>query len=137
MPTPANDNIQTDAPVRLAAILPVAFPHGGMTVSGLRKEAARGRLTIMRIAGKDFTTLQSIEEMKAKCRVPANQPDYGCDRPAKTEQPHGSFSTAGSSTALAAALLIVKGLKEPSLSTSRGSSSPRRLKKEEMRQKSA
>ncbi len=68
----ANDNIQPEAPFRLADILPVAFPYGGMTVSGLRKEAARGRLTIMRMAGKDFTTLQAIEEMKEKCRVPAN-----------------------------------------------------------------
>ena len=137
MLSPANDNIQPDAPVRLAAILPVAFPHGGMTVSGLRKEAARGRLTIMRIAGKDFTTLQSIEEMKEKCRVPANRPDYGCDRPAKTEPLHGSSSTAANSTALAAALLIVKGLKEPSQNISRGSSSPRPQRKGGTHQKSA
>ena len=30
---------------------------GGMTVSGLRREAARGRLAIEVIAGKHFTTL--------------------------------------------------------------------------------
>lgn len=67
-----NDNIGPDEPVRLVAILRVAFPRGGMSVSGLRREAGRGRLVIMRIAGKDFTTLSSIEEMKQKCRVPAN-----------------------------------------------------------------
>jgi hypothetical protein len=30
-----------------------------------------------RIAGKDYTTLDAIEEMKEKCLVPANQPLWG------------------------------------------------------------
>ncbi|GAA4182694.1 excisionase [Shinella granuli] len=110
--TPANDNIQPDAPVRLADILPVAFPHGGMTVSGLRKEAARGRLVLMRIAGKDFTTMRSIEEMKEQCRVPANQPDCGSARPTRTERRSGSSSTGGSSSAQAAVSMIVQELRK-------------------------
>jgi hypothetical protein len=47
-----------------------------MTVSGLRREAARGRLCIERIAGKDFTTLQSIDDMRELCRVPAKALAY-------------------------------------------------------------
>jgi hypothetical protein len=105
-----NNNFAPDAPVRLVDILPAAFPYGGMTVSGLRREAVRGRLTIMRIAGKDFTTLAAIEEMKAKCLVPANQQGSGYGQPTKTEQPCGLSSTAGSNTALDAANMIVQRL---------------------------
>lgn len=60
-----------NAPLRLQDAIATAFPLGGMTVSGLRREAARGRLAIERIAGKDFTTLQAIDEMRELCRVPA------------------------------------------------------------------
>ena len=56
--------------MRLAQAVKVAFPHGGMSVSGLRKEAAKGRLVIERIAGKDFVTLAAIADMRAACRNP-------------------------------------------------------------------
>ena len=46
---------ELDAPLRLADAAALAFPHGGMTAAGLRKEAAKGRLAIFRIANKDFT----------------------------------------------------------------------------------
>jgi hypothetical protein len=62
--------ITPTTPLRLADALQIAFPNGGMTVSGLRLEAARGRLKLERIAGKDFTTLAAIEEMRALCVVP-------------------------------------------------------------------
>ena len=58
------------APMRLALAVEIAFPHGGMTVSGLRKEAAKGRLVIEHIAGKDFVTLAAIDDMRAACRNP-------------------------------------------------------------------
>jgi hypothetical protein len=64
----------------------------------------------MRIAGKDFTTLAAVQEMKLKCRVPANQQDYGLGQQAVTAKQHGSSSTAGSSTPLAAALMMVEKL---------------------------
>ncbi|MDL2409947.1 excisionase [Rhizobium calliandrae] len=135
LPTPANDNIQPDDPVRLAEIIPVAFPHGGMTVSGLRREAGRGRLVIMRIAGKDFTTLRSIEEMKQACRVPANQPGYGSAPGAKTVLPSGSFSTTESSSAQAAVRMIIAELKGPSPNTSPANSLQRRPGRTEQHQK--
>jgi hypothetical protein len=48
-------------PLRLKTAAEVAFPGGGMTASGLRHEAVRGRLVVERIAGKDYTTLQAID----------------------------------------------------------------------------
>jgi hypothetical protein len=45
-----------------------------MTVSGLRREIARGRLAVEIIAGKQFTTLSDIEEMRSQCRVRARVP---------------------------------------------------------------
>jgi hypothetical protein len=68
---PANDNFHPDHPLRLADAIKFGFPYGGMTVSGLRREAAKGRLNIEKIANKDFTTLRAIEEMRKLCRVKA------------------------------------------------------------------
>jgi hypothetical protein len=69
LPQPANDNILPDHPLRLEDAIKYGFPYGGMTVSGLRREAGRGRLVIERIANKDFTTLRNLEEMRKLCHV--------------------------------------------------------------------
>ena len=61
--------IEPTTPLRLAFAAEMAFPGGGMTASGLRREAERGRLVIERIAGKDYTTLAAIDEMRLLCRV--------------------------------------------------------------------
>jgi hypothetical protein len=53
--------IDLDAPLRLSKAAATAFPDGSMTKSGLRREAARGRLAIQRIAGKDYTTLRAMQ----------------------------------------------------------------------------
>jgi hypothetical protein len=50
-----------DAPLRL-----VIAGHNRLSGPGLRKEALRGRLAIERVAGKDYTTLNAIAEMR-KC----------------------------------------------------------------------
>jgi len=56
--------------LRLAVAAEMVFgKDGGMTASGLRKEARRGRLVIERIAGKDYTTLRAIADMRKLCRV--------------------------------------------------------------------
>ena len=47
-----------------------------MTVSGLRREAAKGRLVIEVIAGKHFTTLAAIARMRELCR---REPPEGAD----------------------------------------------------------
>jgi hypothetical protein len=80
LPKAANDNIDPNAPLRLAVAAEQAFPFGGMTPSGLRKERGRGRLTTWMIAGKEYTTLNAIEEMLEKCRLPNNLPVSGFDR---------------------------------------------------------
>ena len=54
----------------------MAFPDGSVTASGLRRERDRGKLTIERIAGKDFTTLAYIERMRELCRVEARAPNF-------------------------------------------------------------
>src|SRR6266853_1421425 len=58
-----------DRPLRLSLAARIAFPDGSITASGLRREAQRGRLVIERIAGKDYTTLAAIDEMRKLCRV--------------------------------------------------------------------
>ena len=77
--------IGPDTPLRLKTAVEVAFPLGGMTVSGLRREAKKGHLAIEEIAGKQFTTLRHIEEMREKCRVEAKGHDSGSSQPEKTE----------------------------------------------------
>jgi hypothetical protein len=61
-----------DAPLRLSIAAKLAFPDGSMTASGLRREAARGRLRLERIANKDFVTLAEIKRMRELCRVPSS-----------------------------------------------------------------
>src|SRR3954471_20791296 len=96
----APSSISKDAPTRLSVAAKLAFPDGSMTVSGLRREAGRGRLRIERIAGKDFTTLQNINDMRELCRVEQKEPDSGYVRKAMRpsgdlgERRAGSFSTA-------------------------------------------
>src|SRR5499433_3463067 len=72
---PPREDIGHDHPLRLAVAAALAFPDGSMTASGLRREAARGRLALERIAGKDYTTLANIERMRELCRVQAKAPD--------------------------------------------------------------
>src|SRR3981081_2057214 len=106
-PIAANDNIHLDDPLRLEDAIKFGFPHGGMTVSGLRREAARGRLVIEQIAHKDFTTLRAIEEMRKSCRVKNSLPVSGSVRRATIETQSGSSSTTESKLALAAARTVV------------------------------
>ena len=63
MHTPDRDQIGPDTPLRLEVAAAIAFPDGSMTVNSLRSEARNKRLTIERIAGKDFTTLANIDRM--------------------------------------------------------------------------
>jgi len=74
---------------------------GGMTVSGLRKEIGRKRLTVEVMAGKQFTTLAAIEEMRGLCRVQARDLDSGSGQSAAKmggllPRPSGSSKTGAS-----------------------------------------
>src|SRR4030081_476181 len=109
-----------DRPLRLAVVAKVAFPDGSMTASGLRRESQRGRLVIERIAGKDYTTLGAINEMRVRCRVEARDRASGSNRPdgarlaESSRAPSGSSGTAASSGALAQARAKLQRLKAPS-----------------------
>lgn len=70
-------NVSAHTPIRLSTAAMMAFPDGTMTASGLRREGARGRLIVERIAGKDYTTLEYIERMRTLCRVEAKGRDFG------------------------------------------------------------
>jgi hypothetical protein len=60
--------IDCDTPLRLEDAVKIAFPAGGITLSGLRREVARGTLQVEVIAGKHFTTLNDIKRMRELCR---------------------------------------------------------------------
>jgi hypothetical protein len=102
--------IGNDTPLRLAAAAKLAFPDGGMTATGLRREAKRDRLVVYRIAGKDFTTLGNIKRMRELCRVKQARRDSTCDRNGGTSPassltlPPGLSLIAVAKSELAAAL---------------------------------
>lgn len=78
---PTVDKIGPDTPLRLEIAAAVAFPDGSMTVRGLQKERDKGRLTVERIAGKDYTTLAAFDEMRRLCRFTPKQPLRAAERP--------------------------------------------------------
>lgn len=99
----ANDNIGPTTPLRLARAAALAFPDGSMTEKGLRREFNRGRLVVERIAGKDYTTLSAIEEMRFLCRLEKNLHGFGCDQHAASGAQRGSSFMNEGNIALAAA----------------------------------
>jgi hypothetical protein len=103
MKTAANDNIGPNTPLRLARAAELAFPDGSMSEKGLRREFNRGRLVVERIAGKDYTTLSAIEEMRILCRLEKNLHGFGSDQREASGAQRGSSFTNEGSIALAAA----------------------------------
>src|SRR3974390_2018741 len=96
--------ITPNTPLRLADAVKIAFPMGGMTVAGLRRERDRNRLVIEKIAGKEFTTLAHIERMRELRRGEEGEPDSSLRQPAATraetsptERPGSSEITVGMS----------------------------------------
>lgn len=77
---PITNDIDPDLPIGLAGIIPIIFPLGGMTPSGMCKEAVRGRLVMMGIAGKDFTTINAVKEMLLICTAPRPPSEPTVDR---------------------------------------------------------
>jgi hypothetical protein len=102
---PDLQHVSQDAPLRLAVAARLAFPDGSIGASRLRKEAATGRLTIERIAGKDFVTLAEIERMRTECRIQRKVSDSGSGPPEDGKKPPGSSGTDQSKFALDAALM--------------------------------
>jgi hypothetical protein len=115
--------ITPDTPLRLRDAVAIAFPYGGMTVSGLRREASRDRLQIEKIAGKQFVTLQAINEMRAKCRVEPKEPASICAS-ATDVRPFGLSSTERMKSAQVACQMTAEALKKRSPNTSPESIGP-------------
>src|SRR6476620_541022 len=83
---PSPEQVTPDTPLRLEIAATMAFPDGSMSAAGLRREAARGRLVIERIAGQDYTTLAEIERMRELCRLHPREPDFGSAGNAETRK---------------------------------------------------
>jgi hypothetical protein len=72
-----------------------AAQHFGFTVSTLRAEAGRGRLTIYKIGKRYYTTPNDIREMVSQCRVEQKAPAFTVTRRAvntSSEMAHASFA---------------------------------------------
>jgi hypothetical protein len=114
-----------DTPLRLKEAAAIAFPNGGVSEASLRREAAKGRLVIERIAGKDFVTLAAIAEMREKCRRGPKARGYISDQPNETnpapcESPRdGSSETETARLALDAARATAQRLRAGLPNTSR------------------
>jgi hypothetical protein len=89
--------ITLNTPLRLADAVKIAFPMGGMTVAGLRRERDRNRLVVEKIAGKEFTTLAHIERMRELCRAEAREPDFSLKPPAEMRTETSPTGQLGSS----------------------------------------
>src|ERR1700693_1074877 len=93
------------------------FFRGTISPSTLRAEARRGRLAVMRIGRRDFTTPAAIREMKEACRVQPKELGSISSLSVETRKalsstpPHGSFATDPLSAAQAAVLATAKRLK--------------------------
>jgi hypothetical protein len=115
IPAPEFNTIEPETPLRLDVAVKLGFPAGGMTVSGLRGEARRGRLRIEIIANKQFTTLAAIEEMRELCRVHQKELDCGSNPPStrtarSSAIQHGSSGTDHVKSARAALEKTANGL---------------------------
>ena len=108
MPDPKS--IGDDTLLRLGVGAALEFPDGSMGASGLRREGQQGRLSIWRIAGKDYTTKRALREMRGQCVLSSHQ-DLSCGEPEKAYIQHGSLKTASGKSAQAAAKASAQKLK--------------------------
>lgn len=105
-------NIGPDDPIRLKTAAEIAFPDGSIKVSSLRSEIRRGNLKSELIAGKQYTTLNAIAEMREKCRESRKARVY-ISGPVKDESQPGSSSMERLKRARDAASTISQKLKKP------------------------
>ena len=99
-----------------------AASHFGYTVSTLKAEAGRGRLTIYKIGKRLYTTPADIRDMVQKCRVDQKGHGFTLIHGASS----GLSETEAASSALARAQETVMKLKSSSRNISATSTSPKR-----------
>jgi hypothetical protein len=121
--------------LRLADVARITFPDGSVSVGALRREGIAGRLKVYRIAGKDFTTLFDIQQMRERCNIGAGDEaarvrNSICVTPSDPVAcGDGSSSTehhpaSASNEALAHLKVIAQRLKKPLPNTSPKNTSP-------------
>jgi hypothetical protein len=104
-----------DTPMRLSRAAQLAFPDGSVSAATLRKEAKRGRLVVERICGRDYTTLQHVEEMRKRCRVePKAFASTSESASGQHEKASGSSSTGMFKSARDAAMMTAQKLRKRS-----------------------
>ena len=92
-------------------------PSGRLSARSLRTEAYRGRLVLVKIAGKHFVTEDALQEMIKECRFKESPRAYGSVRVTGKNR-IGLSKTEENSTSLAVASKTALALRERSLSTS-------------------
>lgn len=107
--------VQEDEPDFLLADL--AERHG-YKLSELRTERRKGRLKVMRIAGKLRSTDSAIREMRRLCLEELKAPDCTSGEPGPTRSQPGSSSTGDVKRAQDALQATVRALKKRSPTTS-------------------
>lgn len=113
---PCSPGIHPDTPLRLSKAVAIAFPDGSLKPSTLMTEHRRGNLELEKIGGLWFVTLRAIMEMRKKCRVVVNRPDFGSGSE-PVVRPYTSSSTEAERSARAAALMRAERLKKRSRAT--------------------
>jgi hypothetical protein len=122
---PPKQCITPTTPLRLEVAARIGFPDGSMSLSALRRLAVAKKLTVEIIAGKYYTTLAAIEEMRELCRVKAKAPASYSTR----AEAGGSSKTDKPDEALAAMNATAQKLRDGLRSTSlRGTIRPKRSK---------
>jgi hypothetical protein len=119
MSTPGDDD-----PVTLQEACEIVF-RGTISVASLRAEAGRGNLDIFRVGRRDFTTIRAVREMQAKCLAGRKGRTF-----ISTPQGNSGLSEMDHvSSALAALSQSTKALRNPSQSTSAGSTNRRQAQR--------
>jgi hypothetical protein len=121
------ENVTPSTNLRLEIAARLGFPDGSVSARALRREADAGRLNVYRVAGKDYTTLADISEMKITCRVQAKGRASPCKKQ-ETDNASGSSATDSEPSALDALKANAKLLKESLPPTSPPSTTPERPK---------
>lgn len=114
---PDRSEIQDDTPLRLEVAAALAFPDGGVSASGLRRERDNGRLVTFFVANKEFTTLDAVKRMIEACAV------------ATRRSPGITTTDAGDAAAVAAARLRLDRL----IGTGKGAAGTHEGETEDMR----
>ena len=105
-------DVDPNAPLLLGTAARLAFPDGAVSAATLKRQHRKGLLVIERIGGRDFTTLNAIDEMRRLCRVTPNPPVSVCVV-APDARPSTSSGTLDLRSARAAALIASQRLKKP------------------------